>query len=601
MKKISSWLIGSILVSYFLVVSCSNEHEIEPKINNDIGKKILMFVPFEMAYYTEYIVMYEALTASGYNVDVMSAATSGSGVYMLPVGTTVEETANTLPGSNHTEFKQQFKSMFGSDWNENLNSIPPTGKIEVHGKIQTVENMDNYLGLVVVGGTGILSYRLDGSFENQGALPAGQVEEAALKLNALANEALVNGKPVLSQCHGASLPVFWKVEGSSTSLLSGEFAAGYPEVVTGEVYAANGVTLRADDKVVVASPNSLLQDGGNGRYKIITSRDWYPQTVAHAARVFLNVLESYPDVTARESTVKVLIMHGGAIDQFNCTAGNRNNDVPCNYGAGIDLPADYSHIKQLLEANHTDNFQFVVTDLNLTGVNLPYSPDNQSSIENYLNSFDVIVFFKHWSTGVNITLQNAILSFADNGGGVLGLHHAMYNDIDDANPSLNKNILNISLFGVTSEESNWSATRGEYLLYSTNYGHFVSTYNVDISQNIAMQSPATWDVHPLMKEANKSLSVYQTFSIFDEVYNNKVFYASEKFGYGVNEITPLFSNNLAGEQIHTEGFVKLYNKNADTKIGKVACFQPGENRENFELDSTYGQIVRNAVLWLSFN
>jgi putative intracellular protease/amidase len=599
MHKSCHWLSGLFLVLIFLLISCSTEEEPGPE-ESITQKKILMFLSSEMTYYSEYIVVYEALTKSGYEVDVMSATTTDAGVYMLPSGTNIIETANSLPGSNHyNEFKKQFKGLFGHDWNENLNTIPASGSVAVDGKIQSVDNLDAYLGLVIVGGTGILAYRLDNAYQSQGDLSANQVEEVAIKLSALANEALLKGKPILAQCHGGSLPVFWKIQGTSTSLLAGELAAGYPEASTGVDYAAQGVTLRPDDKVVVASPNSALPDGGNGRFKIITSRDWYPQTVAHAARVFLNVIETYPSVTQRTSNVKVLILHGGAVNEVNCNASNRENDVPCNYGTGIDLPADFTHIKQLLQASHSDNYQFEVADLNITNANLPYSPSDQASVENYLNTFDVIVFFKHWSTGVDVNLQNAIVSFADNGGGVLGLHHAIYNDVDDQNPLLNKNILTTNLFGATSEESTWSGTRADYVLYSTNYGHFVSTFNIDVGANSVMPSPATWTLNPLMEQANQSLSVYHTIPIFDEVYNNKIFFQGQQFGYDINEITPIFSNDISGQQAHTEGFVRLFNNNSDSKIGKVAFFQPGENRGNFSTEKAYGQVVRNAVVWLA--
>jgi hypothetical protein len=217
----------------------------------------------------------------------------------------------------------------------------------------------------------------------------------------------------------------------------------------------------------------------------------------------------------------------------------------------------------------------------------------------YFNTFDVLIFFKHWSTGVDSKLQNAILEFTENGGGVLGLHHAVYNDVDDVNPALNKNILTSQLFGVASAEVGWSATRSDYKLYSTNYGHFVSTFNIDLGANASEQAPNSWSIDGPVDKANQSPLYYQTISVFDEVYNNKTFVAESNYGYSVNDIIPLFSNDLPGMQAHTEGFVRLFNLNSDNKVGKVAFFQPGENRLNFDGSSIYGQVVRNAIVWLA--
>ncbi len=575
--------------------SCSTTSDNDPLPISD-EKKILMILAPDNVYYSEYIVAYEGLKALGYGVDLVSVKDQDVSFYMLPTGTTIEETANTLPGNNkYNEFKEQFFDLFGSNWNENFNTMPD--KISNVKGISSVANLDNYQGIVIPGGTGILNLRTDGNYEAQAGISMSDIQLAAEKLNSLANEALLSGKPILAQCHGASLPVYWYVAGTNVPMMSGQQAAGYPDLTTESTYQLKGVTLRANDKVVVSSPNIALTNTTEGDSKIVTSRDWYPQTVAYATKVFANILQTYPTATDRKTHKKVLILHGGAINEFNCAATNRANDVPCNYGEGINLPADFTHIKTLLTTISDDGYQFQVSDLNISSASLPYSATEQNSIENYFKSFDAIIFFKHWSTGMSDALQNALISFVDNGGGVLALHHALYNDIDDANPNQNKNILTAQLFGASSEEQNWSAQRTEYQLYSTNYGHFISTFH--ILNSTVQETPSSWATNPLISGTNTSLSVYPVISIFDEVYNNKRFVANVLFGDQVNEITPLFSNNLTGQQAHTEGYIRQFNKNGDDKIGRVACLQAGESRSSFTEESMYSQIIRNAVAWIA--
>lgn len=587
-------LVLIIVINGFLF-SCSIGTEPEPEkpMHTD---KVLMFLAPDHVYYSEYIVAVAGLQALGYTVDLVSASEIDIIPYMLPTGTTIEETANTLPGSNgYNAFKTQFTDLFGKSWNETLNTVPPA--IPSVKSIHAITNMNDYAGIIIAGGTGILNLRTDGVYEAQAGISNNDIQLTAQKLNSLAIEALKSGKPVLAQCHGASLPVFWGIEDSPVPLMLGEIAAGYPEAITATTYQSQGVTLRSDDKVVVSSPNGALGDDRQGSFKLITSRDWYPQTVAHATKVFANILQTYPDTEHRVVQKKILILHGGVVNESNCSPANRANDIPCNYGGGVNLPADFTHIKTMLEADHEDEFSFLVSDLNVVSTTLPYTATDQASIENYLKDFDAIVFFKHWSTGVNSALQNALLNYVDNGGAILALHHALYNDVDDANPALNKNILTAQLFSATSEEIGWSAIREAYQLYSTNYGHFISTYHIPTS-NI-QEAPFSWSSNPIVNGNNRSLSVYPVFTIFDEVYTNKIFVVSTEFGDEVNQVTPLFSNNLSGTQAHTEGFVKFFNKNGDDKIGRVACFQAGESKSSFTVGTPFAQVMRNALVWLT--
>ena len=76
-------------------------------------EKVLLFVSHEETYYSEYIVALKAFEAAGYVVDVRSSTSQAASTYMIPVSTTIEETANTLPGSSYADFTTQFQANFG--------------------------------------------------------------------------------------------------------------------------------------------------------------------------------------------------------------------------------------------------------------------------------------------------------------------------------------------------------------------------------------------------------------------------------------------------------------------------------------------------------
>lgn len=563
--------------------------------------KILVFVSHENTYYSEYIVLKKGLEAAGYEVDVRNASGMETSTYMIPNDTTINETANSLSGSSYDNFTYQFLNAFGQNWNENDNITPTT--ITVDGTIQSVTSMNDYKALVVVGGTGALDYRVDGEYSSQGEgnrqIDAQTVQVAAEKLNSLALEALEAGKPVMAQCHGASLPAFWRLLGNGLgeSLLQGQFATGFPESTTPQYLSDLGINHRTEDRVTISSTNSNFSSAAMAKSKVITTRDWYPQTVAHATRCLLNIIETYPSSTS--ATHKVLVIHGGSIDINNCSASNRNNDVPCNYGDGDNLPADYTHIMSLLNSDSAqDSFDFDAQELNLTSGSLPFDNNNQKSIEDYLLQYGTVFFFKHWNTGMTDALQNAIVNYADQGGGVIALHHGLYNDSQDGN---NKNILTQQLFGAESHQNTWSANRTTYSVFNSNLGHFITTYGINMSLN-ATQMPQVWNTNPLPAGTNPSFSTYQNFSVFDEIYNNMTFLPTQAFGHAVNEVTILLSNDQTpASQVHTTGFVKKFNASQDDSIGRVAFFEIGENRANFGSNETFGQIVRNAVTWVGAN
>ena len=292
-------------------------------------------------------------------------------------------------GGNGTyaDFQKQFQNAFGVAWNESLNATPADAEID--GSLLDVSDMSEYDALVIVGGRGAVDYRLDDAYADQGAVLAATVEQVAQKLNDLAVEALLAGKPVMALCHGASLPAFFKVPGTNTSLLQGQYATGFPLDEPGEdntaTYLMNlGINYRSEDRVTISSPSTAFLDNGAADFKIITTRNWYTQSVAYAARTLLNILQSYPSKAVREDTKKVLILHGGALNAGDCASTNKDNDIPCNFGG--DLPADYTNLESLLTANSpNDTYNFNVTEVDITN-SLP-NGNSQSEIEDYLADF----------------------------------------------------------------------------------------------------------------------------------------------------------------------------------------------------------------------
>ncbi|WP_422361659.1 T9SS type A sorting domain-containing protein [Reichenbachiella sp.] len=580
-----------------------------PKVWAD---KILMFVSHEQTYYSEYIVMKAALEASGHEVDVRSATTMDFSIYMTEHYEDIPTAANAHETSNYSDFQSQFNGMFGQAWDESFNAVPASANTT--GSLLDVESMSGYAGIVVVGGTGSLDYRVDGTYASQGAdereISALVVENTATHLNDLAIEALLYGKPVMAQCHGASIPAFWRIPNTSGSghevlgysLLKGQISAGFPEgpgEPTGQTLENLDVTYRPNDRVTIASPHSSLNDDGTGDYRIITTRDWFPQTVAHAARTFLNVIESYPSQTRKGTGVKALILHGGEIDTENCGPGNKENDVPCNHGGGANLPADYTHLLAVLQANdEADDLIINASELDLSET-MPFDVDSEAEALTYFEGYDVIVFFKHWSNYLTDEMLQSIVTFADNGGGVVGLHHALYNDSHNAQ---NKDILVTELFGAESAPASWAANLTTFDMYATNHGHFISAYGVAFDDVALYPDMDSWNNDPLEVEANNSHSYLAYLNVMDELYVDFQDTGDIPIGRGINHLTPLFSHNAPpplGESTQTRqaGFTQYFDGNEDGTVGKVGYIALGERRENVNSASNYGQIIRNMVVW----
>lgn len=598
MKFIKSLVFSTVITSLVLMIMTQ-------KVKADT---ILMFVAHEQTYYSEYIIMKEALEASGYTVDVRSSSSLDFTIYMSPYSD-ISNAANGLSGSSYAEFQSQFLGMFGADWPSELNAIPAMAS--TNGSLVDVSSIANYAGLVVVGGTGSLHYRVDGNYANHGdgerEVSAEIVQQTSEYLNELAIEALRQGKPVMAQCHGASIPAFWRIPGTSGpgeealgySLLKGEISAGYPEPTTMETLESLNVIYRPEDRVTIASPHSSLNDDGAGTGRIITTRDWFPQTVTHAARTFINILESYPSNSRKATGVETLVIHGGALDPMNCSPGNKGNDIPCNHGGGSDLPADYTHLMALLQANESqDDLNINASDLDVS-LTLPFDATSEAEALTYFEDYEVIIFFKHWSNHITDEMLQAIVTFADNGGGVIGLHHGLYND---QNGIQNKDILVTELFGAESSNTGWAANLTTFDMYATDHGHFISSYLTSFDEASTYPVISSWSNDPLPAVANSSFSTLPHFEVYDELYVNFDYSGDIPIGRGVNFLTPLFSHDGlppggSASQTRQAGFTQQFDGNEDGTIGKVAYVALGERRENMEATSTYGQIIRNMVIW----
>ncbi|HZE97007.1 MAG TPA: hypothetical protein VE981_08265 [Planctomycetota bacterium] len=249
--------------------------------------KILVFVAYNRVWWSEYKVLYEGLRAAGYDVDVRSSATGSATSYQTDGD--VQSSANNVAGSSYAAFQAAFASDFGAAWDPAWNS---PAAIPLSGRLQDVASLAPYAGLVVVGGVGAVDYRYDGVYADtvEGAHvdTAADVQAAAEKLNQLIVEALQTEKPLLAECHGATIPVFARTPGSAgqmpapdalgRSVLQGRSLTGFP-LHTGDtaaICAAFGVTFLQDRVTVVDAPATatfgVVSSGIGTRRRSLTPR-----------------------------------------------------------------------------------------------------------------------------------------------------------------------------------------------------------------------------------------------------------------------------------------------------------------------------------------
>lgn len=561
--------------------------------------KILMFVSYHDVWWAEYKVAYEAFKAAGYDVDVRSSHTgSADASYSGNM---------TSPAS----FESLFLSNFGAAWN---GSWDTNAAIPIDGLIQDVANLDEYVAFVMAGGQGAAYYRYDNAYAALGPgghqTSAAEVTAAAVKINALVNEALVKGIPVASQCHGASLIPYVRVPGTSgqagdpgdglgVSVLRNKRATGFPgpvlppadndpmaDTATGGIaidntdtdtaYASLGILYLYNERVVVDGPDPGDYPGINyGTDLLVTSRDWEPQTVAHMARTVLNMIETYPSQAKRAASVNVLVV------------GESN--PPVNH---LQDPADvslYSDFAAILNAD-------TEFDINATGV----ACDNATACNSVLTTtnlanYDVLFYFKH--NDISTTSEQAIRTFVDNGGGLVGIHHAVYNNPSTTNPTL------MAVFG--AQLTSWTAgTSYVYpsanVLINVNLGHFVSSYGtVNATSSVHYASSNGLPNENQDGDPNRG---YWAFTIAspDELYPGIAF-ISPTFGRGVNQVNRIIANNYSTTatpgQYDAQGFTKLYDYNSDGTYGKVVYLQPGEREDTTLGNTSYRKAFKNAVIW----
>lgn len=275
--------------------------------------RVLMIVAYNNTWWPEHKVMAEGLLAAGYEVEVRSSTT---GAVALSYGDRVDDTTPGVVGVDpiaYDELRARFEASFGVAWDPAWNE---PGPIPLAGRVQDA-SMEDYVALVLPGGSGSQWLRYDGEYEDLPGpaedpghvSPAADIASAAAAINALVVDALVQGSPVLAVCHAGPNPGFARVPGTEgqgpdglgRSVLEGRRATGFPldiEVfgAIGDVavqYEALGIEFVPEQAVVVDGPDVDLDGDGrpDGAGLLVTARSWYPEEVVLGVEALLEVLE----------------------------------------------------------------------------------------------------------------------------------------------------------------------------------------------------------------------------------------------------------------------------------------------------------------------
>lgn len=560
-------------------------------------RTVLMFVGYNDVWWPEYKVMYEGLRAAGYTVDVRSSALgSALADYSAPVDVTPSAQPLHAPHpapSSYAAFTSVFQTAFGRAWDPSWNAITP---IPIAGRLQDVTSLAGYDALVIPGGRGLVAYRFDGTYADSspGNAPgthvttAAEVRAAAERLAALAQEALQTGKPVVAQCHASPTLAFVRVPGTTgqgfdglgRSILQGRYATGYTFSNSDTLarYQDLGVTPLRYEKAVIDGPEAP-DFGGNGRDMVVTTADWYPETTAYATRTLLNMLDTVPSPARRTRALSVLVFGG---------------DEPTLYAP--DQPARYTDLVTLLNDPSDDLAILATGTANVADI-------TAANLANY----DALVYFRH--DRIAQAAQTAIVDYVDGGGGLVALHHAVF-DEGGAKGTLTQ-LIGASLGSAARpNDPLWLLYANETNhVINVNYGHFVSTWGVHLLAGQPTQSVpyVTPRGYPNPNLDNDTARGYWSFRIpaNDELYPGVNFVSGVSFGRGVNQIERLFSNDhvLAGSP-NTQngaydawGFVRRYDGRSDGTVGRVVYAQPGETAARTLAHPSYRQVVKNAVIW----
>lgn len=614
--------IFSFILAFVLLSGCGGGTSAENNVpdievndestGNVSANRVLMFVAYNGTWWAEFKVAYESLVAAGYTVDVRSSASGLALTYGDNISTT--SSSGIENPASYTAFTEQFENNVGVAWNADWNNLQ---NIVLDGAIQDVVDMASYDALVIPGGYGSQSYRYDGSYfdllpsaellalghqpadaDNHIAL-AVDVESAAIKLNNLIVDSLASGKPVMTVCHAAPLAAFSRIPGTEgegfdalgLSVLDGKYATGFPldfEVggAAGDVadaYNNLNVGFLRNEAVVIDGPDGDLDaDGsidfsGNARDRLVTVADWYPESSAYGVRTLLNIIETYPTEINRTKNISVLVFGGNEPTHYAYTPANE-----VDVAALLNASSEYA-----ISAAITDNEQLVIDTL---------------------SSFDVLVYFQH--NAVSQTLQDAIVAYVDNGGGAVFIHHGIYNHLAANNTLINMVGGELPADATLADTDIYFSEGVQNNMVNVNYGHFVSSYEVFLNENILTPDlPQTVTYTPSDEIfSNQNLDTNGGYFMFqvgepDELYPASRFVNTD-FGTGVNQINRIFANNtIIGNgltndgQYDTWGWTRIYDADANGVAGRIVYLQPGETNEITFANPQYQQVVRNAVVW----
>ncbi|TQV78262.1 hypothetical protein FKG94_14440 [Exilibacterium tricleocarpae] len=532
------------------------------------GRTVLLFVASVQTYWSEYKTVYESFCANGYEVHVVSGGEGPATSY----GDNIQNLATTGPGG-YDGFTASFASASGQVWDAAWNA---PAAIPVHAAVVDIPNMDDYDALAIVGGEGILDYRYDNVYPNL------QTQEAAAHLNTLAIMAVEAGKPVGGQCHGATPLAFFRVPGTEgagpdglgTSVLAGRYATGYHlGTSTQDAYTILDVNYNDVDRAIVDGPDPGQYAGLNVPYSdlFVTARDWIPQTGLHFTRTLMNMMETYPAPVTAAEPLAVVVLGGDEVYHYQnlgYTAADEDTILEV-----LNDPVDEYHI----------NAQFIAC------------PPNGMIDANLLTTTDVIFVFCH--NTFSQAMQNQIVNFADNGGGVVGVHHAIYNHGNNKMPLVSMFGAELPATATLNNPNSIIFLEGAGLL-NINIGHFVSTHGMPSDISVAYT-----DALPIPNPSAGGGYFGFTFPGPDELYPGITFNNGVEFGRGANQIERLFGNNTIIEggddsgELTTSGWVKRFDSDQNGVGGRVVYLQPGETPGVTFADETYRHLVKNAVLF----
>jgi hypothetical protein len=220
-----------------------------------------------------------------------------------------------------------------------------------------------------------------------------------------------------------------------------------------------------------------------------------------------------------------------------------------------------------------------------------------------LQNYDVLLYFRHDT--ISQAAQEAIEAYVAGGGGLVGIHHAIYNHLGQ------KQTL-IELFGgelpqqAQLNNELWLVYWGEEnRLLNVNLGHFVSSYGVHL---MAGEPSFTDEYSSPLGIPNANLDgdgtrgyYHLTIPANDELYTGNRFNDGVTFGNGPNEINRLFANDrfVGGSPNPNNGHYDAWGWTKLHELGRIVYLQPGETADRSLAQPAYAQVIKNGVIWAS--